>query len=352
MLHSSTTLSTLEYFSSRPTQTDRLMTVEAKSARKLLLILLDGARWDYEQKFNMKNLEKIRLKGFSADELQPCYPTMSAPNFYSAVTGKYPGNHGLINNKMFDAVKNVEFASFANPPDPICLQEMWWRAAEPIWISAAKKKLNVHMFRWFGSTIARDNIVPKLSSEYVEGYPVENMEKDLLEAINLFIDDESDFIGYYCLICDISIFKHLNLLNYFKGFYVGAIDDAGHSSGPESMEMKEACKIVDENLGMLLELLETKKDKYGRLLKNEVNTIIFSDHGMTQLDSQKVVDIHAVLDRLHPKHHILLDCTLSIWTENDDHTNQVFAKYIISNHALVIFINYSRLSKNFQRFHT
>ncbi|CAD5122648.1 DgyrCDS11057 [Dimorphilus gyrociliatus] len=252
------------------------MAFKENRPKKLLLILLDGVRWDYEKKFNMKSLQRIREIGFSVDMLQPCYPSMSAPNYYSATTGKHPGNHGLINNTMFEEEKNIEFRAFVNPPDPICLDEMWWSEAEPLWISATKSSLRVHMYRWFGSTVARNDVVPVLSSEYIDGYPICHMQNDLLKALDLFVNDSSDFIG----------------------FYVGATDDAGHFHGVESEITEKTCRIVDENLLELLDILDTKKNKYDNLLKDEVNVVIFSDHGMTQLNSEKTVNIYQILSKI------------------------------------------------------
>lgn len=54
--------------------------------QKLLVFLFDGFRHDYEKLHKLDNFEKIRHKG-AFGVLKPVFPSMSAPNYYSPLTG-------------------------------------------------------------------------------------------------------------------------------------------------------------------------------------------------------------------------------------------------------------------------
>jgi len=58
---------------------------------KLLLIMVDGVRWDYTDKFSSGELPgftKLRQNGVAAEALIPVYPSLSLVNYYSIMTGK------------------------------------------------------------------------------------------------------------------------------------------------------------------------------------------------------------------------------------------------------------------------
>ena len=61
------------------------------------------------------------------------------------------------------------------------------------------------------------------------------------------------------------------------------IDSRGHEFGPESDEIKEAVKDVDEVFKTFLDHLENEGKG------DEINFIVVADHGMT--DKSKVVEI-------------------------------------------------------------
>jgi len=67
--------------------------VDGKSVggpNKLLLMLIDGFRWDYFDKFNETELpgfNKLRRSGVSAEGFVPTFPSLSLVNYYSIMTG-------------------------------------------------------------------------------------------------------------------------------------------------------------------------------------------------------------------------------------------------------------------------
>lgn len=54
---------------------------------KLIVILMDGFRWDYFDHVDMPGFAKMAKDGVKVDYLQPDYPSLSYPNYYSTMTG-------------------------------------------------------------------------------------------------------------------------------------------------------------------------------------------------------------------------------------------------------------------------
>ena len=60
-------------------------------SNKLLLVLIDGFRWNYFNKFDENELlgfNKLRRNGIAAESFVPAFPTLSYVNYYSIMTGE------------------------------------------------------------------------------------------------------------------------------------------------------------------------------------------------------------------------------------------------------------------------
>ena len=70
----------------------------------LILISMDGFRWDYTERTDTPNFDFLIEKGVRAQSLMPVFPTSTFPNHLSIATGLYPENHGIVSNTMYDEV--------------------------------------------------------------------------------------------------------------------------------------------------------------------------------------------------------------------------------------------------------
>ena len=68
----------------------------------VVLISLDGFRYDYIEKHNASHLAEIAGQGVRAQRMTPVYPANTFPNHLSIITGRYPVNHGIVNNQFAD----------------------------------------------------------------------------------------------------------------------------------------------------------------------------------------------------------------------------------------------------------
>ena len=123
---------------------------------KLLIILVDGFRWDYVARDKtLKGFPKIAQNGVSAKYVKPIFPENSYPNWYSITTGRYAENHGFIQNYMYD---NVTHELFLMSPAPNCSHPYWWTQSEPLWITAEKNDIKTAMYVWDGCQVTIDGV--------------------------------------------------------------------------------------------------------------------------------------------------------------------------------------------------
>ena len=64
----------------------------------LILISIDGFRWDYFNRTETPHFDELIAGGVQAESLIPVFPSKTFPNHYSIVTGLYAENHGIVAN--------------------------------------------------------------------------------------------------------------------------------------------------------------------------------------------------------------------------------------------------------------
>jgi predicted AlkP superfamily pyrophosphatase or phosphodiesterase len=68
----------------------------------LILVSIDGWRWDYLSRFAPPALSALAARGVLSEGLIPSFPSKTFPNHYTIVTGLYPSRHGIVSNSMRD----------------------------------------------------------------------------------------------------------------------------------------------------------------------------------------------------------------------------------------------------------
>ena len=99
----------------------------------IILVSLDGWRWDYVQKYAAPTLERLIKRGVSGP-LIPSFPSKTFPNHYTIVTGLYPGHHGILANAVKDPPtgRRLTMSNRKEVQDP-----MWW-GGEPLWVGVQR----------------------------------------------------------------------------------------------------------------------------------------------------------------------------------------------------------------------
>ena len=226
----------------------------------LILISIDGFRWDYFDKVETPNFDRLIANGSKADGLKTSYPSKTFPNHISIVTGNYPSNHGIISNYFYDADFDEYFYIGAGST---AAQDGKWIDAEPIWVTIEKQAKRAMIMFWPMSDAEIMGIRPSKYYVYNE------------DPTNL---DRMDQILSWLLHTG-------NARPSFLASYFSVVDSKGHSYGPDGDETIEAIRVVDKAIGHLINGLEAQN------ILNEVNIMIVSDHGMTETPDTKVINI-------------------------------------------------------------
>ena len=256
-----------------------------ESENYLILISLDGFRWDYMDKTDTPNLDRLVANGVKADALISVFPSKTFPNHYSIVTGFYPENHGIVSNTMYDPIFDATF-SLGNREE--VRNGRWW-GGEPIWITAENQGLKTLCNFWPGSEAEIKGVRPTYWVTYDGNVP--NDER--VEKVFQYLD------------------KPAKERPSFYTIYFSDPDDYGHLGGPDSSSIKVAIKECDDRIGQLIAGLEQRN------LFDKVNIIILSDHGMAQLNQNRVVFLDDYLD---PSNLNILNWypILDIWCEDSE----------------------------------
>ncbi len=231
----------------------------------LILISIDGFRWDYFDKVETPNFDRLISNGSKAEGLKTVYPSKTFPNHISIVTGNYPSNHGIISNYFYDADFDEYFYIGAGST---AAQDGKWIEAEPIWVTVEKQAKRAMIMFWPMSDAEIMGIRPSKYFEYNETPTnVERMSQLLSWLLHTG-----------------------NARPSFLASYFSIVDNRGHSYGPDADETIKAIIEVDQAIGHLIDGLEAQN------ILNEVNIVIVSDHGMTETPATKVINIADYID--------------------------------------------------------
>lgn len=249
---------------------------------KLIVILMDGFRWDYFQNVHMPGFSEMAQDGVKSAYIVPDYPSISYPNFYSLMTGVHCENHGMVGNFMYDTTRDKNFLIGLNPDQGL---SFWWEDAEPLWITAEKQGKKSYMFYWPGCDVTIRGTTPTHCDKYTKVTLLADFRNSLHQTMGLLRNNSADLIG----------------------IYLEAIDSYGHKYGVNSPQLNQLLLDVDKTLQ------DFRQNLTSNGLNDDVNIIVFSDHGMTNLT--QIVNITDVLNMSDIKVIFQEPPYVTIWPE-------------------------------------
>jgi predicted AlkP superfamily pyrophosphatase or phosphodiesterase len=265
-----------------------------ESKPTLILISFDGFRWDYLQKVNTTTLSSLAKHGVSSSVVNN-FVTRTFPNHYSIVTGRYEENHGIINNVMWDPLYKETFT-------PSTVDPKWFNGSEPVWITNQRHG-NGHLsavINWVGGSVPYHGHTADFGPPYNKSISFKTRVDMVLQQLDR--DPPVNFVAVY----------------------FNEPDSSGHVYGPNSKEVVEAVKNLDQIAGYLVEELK-KRHLYDQVCIRcfelnasnfqsdifptlplshlicciivskcsycilQVNIILTSDHGMAEVASNKII---------------------------------------------------------------
>lgn len=231
---------------------------------KVLLVSFDGFRYDYLDKTETPNFDRLVKQGVISEGLIPIFPSKTFPNHYAIATGLYPENNGFVGNNMYDPEMEAKFAirnrdAVENPE---------WYQGEPIWNTVEKAGKNAGTMFWVGSEAPIQDIRPTFWKQYDESMGDSARIDSVVKWMTLDTKKEVDL----------------------GTLYFHFVDTQGHHFGPDSPELKAAVDRADDLIGYLTESMTEAG------LTENTNLMIVSDHGMAPVSRDRIVVLDDIID--------------------------------------------------------
>lgn len=227
----------------------------------VILISIDGFRWDYLDKYDAPVLRRLATEGVHARRMSSSFPSKTFPNHYTLVTGLRPGHHGIVANWFHDPASGEDFTMDRR-------ETRWWEGGEPVWITAERQGVRSACYFWPGSETELEGRRPSWFKVFDKKQTPTQRVDGLLKWLALPASERPKFLTLY--------FDH--------------VDDAGHNHGPDSPETAGAVHRADEAIAHLLDGLE----QLG--LRGTANLVIVSDHGMAATSPERVFFLDDLMD--------------------------------------------------------
>jgi len=223
----------------------------AQAAHYVVLVSLDGFRWDYARRDGATHLLALGKAGVWAPEgMLPSYPSVTFPNHYTIVTGLYPEHHGLVANSFYDEARNARFAV----ADAKAVTDGSWYSGVPLWSLAESQGMRTACLFWPGSEAKIAGFRPTYSLHFDDKIDNEARIAQVLDWLHLPAADRPHFIT----------------------LYYSEPDHAGHQFGPDAPETKAAVLKMDALVGKL----KAGLDATGL----PIDLVVVSDHGMARVE--------------------------------------------------------------------
>lgn len=214
----------------------------------IVLVSIDGFRWDYPDKFATPAIDRLIASGVRAHSLRPVFPTLTFPNHYSIATGLNPSNHGIVAN-AFPSRDRQRWYSLS---DPAAVGDGSWYGGEPVWVAAESGGLVAATYFFVGSEAEIGGIRPTYWLPFDGSVPGATRVDQVLQW--LIMPDETR--------------PHVITL------YFGNVDSTGHQFGPDAPQTAAAVAAADQFIGQLLDGIDQSP------VSQRTYVILVSDHGM------------------------------------------------------------------------
>ena len=224
----------------------------AQSQHYVVLVSLDGFRWDYAKRDNATHLLALARRGVSAPEgMLPSYPSLTYSNHFTIVTGLYPEHHGLVANSFLDPERGVRYSY----TDSQATADSSWYSGIPLWSLAESQGMRTARLLWVGSEAKIAGFLPSWYAHYdAKNEPTPDSQQaridDAVALLRLPPADRPHFITVY----------------------FSEPDHEGHEFGPDAPQTRTAALKMDVIVGKLEAALKATH--------LPIDLVVVSDHGM------------------------------------------------------------------------
>jgi alkaline phosphatase D len=226
----------------------------AQAQHYVVLVSLDGFRWDYAQRDGATHLLAIGKQGVWAPKgMLPSYPSLTFPNHYTIVSGLYPEHQGLVANGFYDETMQARYAI----SDTKTVRDGAWYGGTPLWSLAESQGMRTASLFWVGSEAKIAGFRPTWYAQFDSNTAATDVvdQARIDNAVALLKLPAAD-------------------RPHFITIYYSEPDHEGHEFGPDAPETKAAALKMDGMVGKLKAAL----DSTGL----PIDLVIVSDHGMVK----------------------------------------------------------------------
>lgn len=227
----------------------------AQKAHYVVLVSLDGFRWDYAKRDGAVNLLALARRGVWAPEgMTPSYPSLTFPNHFTIVTGLYPEHHGLVANGFYDETKRARYAI----SDAKAVRDGSWYSGVPLWSLAESQGMRSACLFWPGSEA-------EIAGHRPTWYAIFDNKTQATDEVEKARIDNA-----------VALLKMPAVERpHFITIYYSEPDHEGHEFGPDAPETRAAALKMDVMIGKLKKALDRTK--------LPIDLVVVSDHGMAKV---------------------------------------------------------------------
>ena len=234
----------------------------ASTAQTLVLVSIDGFRWDYLDWPQATNMRSIAAEGSRVTKLRTVYPSKTFPGHLSIATGLHPTQHGVIDNYFCRSDRSDCYIMGKGRKDPS------WLAGIPLWTLVEQQGGRASTFFWPESDAPFANRLPTDYRPFDGRVPHRERVQQAIEWLALPAEQRPDLVT----------------------LYFSVVDSASHSYGPAAPETLSAIIEVDRQIAVLWQAIESINAEEGA----DINLMLVSDHGMSEVDPNLFIDTSAL----------------------------------------------------------
>ena len=194
----------------------------------MILISLDGFRYDYAEKYHAVNIRAMGAVGATAPQgMIPAYPSLTFPNHLTLATGLYPEHHGIVANNFYDPARKQTYR--LGVPATVT-DGSWYNGYADLGAGGTAGNARGMLFlAGIGGGDSGNAAI--LLLKFDDKIPDRARVQQVLTWLRLPPERR----------------PHLITL------YFSEVDHAGHEYGPDSEQVSAAVQIVDKEVGILRE---------------------------------------------------------------------------------------------------
>ena len=234
----------------------------ASTAQTLVLVSIDGFRWDYLDWPQATNMRSIAAQGSRVTKLRTVYPSKTFPGHLSIATGLHPTQHGVIDNYFCRSDRSDCYSMGKGRKDPS------WLAGIPLWTLVEQQGGRASTFFWPESDAPFANKLPTDYRAFDGRVPHRERVQQVVDWLSLPADQRPDLVT----------------------LYFSVVDSASHTYGPTAPPTLSAIVEVDRQIAVLWLAIESLNLREG----TDINLMLVSDHGMSEVDPNLFIDTNTL----------------------------------------------------------